>query len=468
MRNRLVNWFLKLCVSGFSLVGLVSVSTAWAAPVTLKWAAHYDGQTSKGDYVNAMTADDLGNVYVTGGSQISGSESTYATVKYDTRGQEQWVARYHGPGKGRDVATSMTTDRAGNVYITGQSNGGLSKSDFATIKYDSMGNELWLARFNGPANGKDYAKVIAVDNFGNVYVAGGSQGTGGENDYATVKYDSEGHELWVARYNGSADSQDYANAMVVDDAGNVFVSGWSRGEGSFYDYATVKYDVNGKQLWVARYDGPGRSGDYVRAMVMDYRGNVLVSGNSVGRNGDSDYATVKYDVNGNELWVARYNGSGNSYDGVKAMAADRFGSIYVAGNSEAANGFNDYVTVKYDEMGNELWVARYNGPENRHDGARSVVTDDVGNAYVTGYIVGRGDGYHDVSVKYDANYGNATIKYDRDGNELWVKQYKGQGNSENYISLIAIDGLGNVYVAGWSRDSGRYADYVTLKYAAEI
>ncbi|MBV1874592.1 MAG: hypothetical protein KUG80_07415 [Gammaproteobacteria bacterium] len=50
-----------------------------------------------------------------------------------------------------------------------------------------------------------------------------------------------------------------------------------------------------------------------------------------------------------------------------------------------------------------------------------MVTGDVGNTYVTAYIVGRGDSYHNVSVKYDANYGNATIKYDRDGNELWVK-----------------------------------------------
>ncbi|MBV1874593.1 MAG: hypothetical protein KUG80_07420 [Gammaproteobacteria bacterium] len=62
--------------------------------------------------------------------------------------------------------------------------------------------------------------------------------------------------------------------MVVNDEGNVFVSGWNRGEGSFYDYATVKYD------------GLGRSGDYVRTMLMDYRGNVLVSGNSGGSNGD--------------------------------------------------------------------------------------------------------------------------------------------------------------------------------------
>ena len=116
MLGRPANWCLELCVSGFSLVGVVLASTAWAAPAAPKWAVHYDGQTNKGDYVNAMTADGLGNVYVTGGSQISGSESTYATVKYDTWGQEKWVARYHGLGKGRDVAMSVTTDRAGNVY----------------------------------------------------------------------------------------------------------------------------------------------------------------------------------------------------------------------------------------------------------------------------------------------------------------------------------------------------------------
>ena len=56
-----------------------------------------------------------------------------------------------------------------------------------------------------------------------------------------LKYDPNGNEVWVARYNGPANSYDSANALVVDGFGNVYVTGKSRGNGTGFDFATVKY-----------------------------------------------------------------------------------------------------------------------------------------------------------------------------------------------------------------------------------
>ena len=114
--------------------------------------------------------------------------------------------------------------------------------DYATIKYDSSGNQLWVARNNGPASLDDAAPHgIEADGGGNIYVTGYSEGIGTGWDYAAIGYDSGGNQLWVARYDGPANSNDLAHAMEVDGGGNLYVTGESEGTGTDFDYATIKY-----------------------------------------------------------------------------------------------------------------------------------------------------------------------------------------------------------------------------------
>jgi hypothetical protein len=103
---------------------------------------------------------------------------------------------------------------------------------------------------------------------------------------------------WVRRYNGPGDSTDVANALAVDNSGNVYVTGGSRGSGTYYDYATIKYNSAGKVLWVRRYNGPGNSLDVAAALAVDNSGNVYVTGVSYGSGTSRDYATIKYNPDG--------------------------------------------------------------------------------------------------------------------------------------------------------------------------
>src|SRR6266545_183525 len=231
-------------------LALFATSAPPPGPVTQAWVARYNGPGNLDDGAHAIAGDSSGNVYVTGGSHGSGTDLDYATIMYNSAGQQQWVARFNGPANGWDRAAAIVRDSSGNVYVTGQSLGLGTGYDYATIKYDSAGQEQWVARL--PASSIAVAIAIAVDASGNVYVTGGSEDSGGYLDYATIKYNSAGQEQWVARYNGGI--RDYAWAIALDGSGNIYVTGESIGSGTASDYATIKYDASGQEQWVARYN----------------------------------------------------------------------------------------------------------------------------------------------------------------------------------------------------------------------
>jgi len=121
------------------------MSVAPAAGVYAAWVASYNGPGNNDDQVNAIKVDGQGNVYVTGQSSGNGKGFDYATIKYNADGQQQWLARYNGPLGGQDMATAIAVDESDNVYVTGRSPGAGTAEDYATIKYNSAGQQQWLA-----------------------------------------------------------------------------------------------------------------------------------------------------------------------------------------------------------------------------------------------------------------------------------------------------------------------------------
>lgn len=428
-----------------------------ADSVIESWVALYNGPGNDWDEALALTVDGSNNIYVTGGSQGSGSQNDFATIKFSPAGTVEWTARYNGPANGNDEARAIAVDNSGNVYVTGYSDGSGSY-DYATVKYNVSGNEEWAARFNGTANSDDGTTSIAVDNSGNVYVTGYSTGLMSDYDYVTIKYNSAGSEQWHAVYNGPGNYFDYACSVAVDDSGNVYVAGWSAGLSGFNDYAAIKYDADGVQKWVSRYHGPAAEGDDAAYdMAIDCEGCMYVTGGSISETGDRDYLTVKYDQSGTEEWTARYDGSTNDFDVALALAVDCSGNVYVTGKSAGVNSSLDYLTIKYNSSGAEDWTARYNGPANSEDGASAIIVDNTGNIYVAGISSGLNSGFDYTAVKYTPS-----------GTEEWVSRFDGEDNGDDWFTGIALDGSDNVILAGYSFGSASSFDYAVVKYAQEV
>jgi DNA-binding SARP family transcriptional activator len=179
-------------------------------------------------------------------------------------------------------------------------------------------------------------------------------------------------------------------------------------------------------------------------------------------------------VYGREAWVrpmAELPGDGGSEP--TAMTIDDLGDLYITGFVHTAKQDVDYVTLKYDGNGTQIWQSRYNGPANDCDRARSLAVDAAHNVYVTG------DSYNGDWDKGGTDYDVVTIKYDASGkpSATWpdvgfgvgVRRYDGAHRAD-WGKKVALDGVGDVYVGVTSERTtprgARCSDFVILKYDA--
>src|SRR6266542_1042090 len=166
---------------------------------------------------------------------------------------------------------------------------------------------------------------------------------------------------WIASYNGYGNGSDGAVCMVIDAAGNIYVTGTTTANYGNPHIQTLKYSSSGNQVWRSVYDSS--TYDVPRAITIDAAGNVYIAAQTYGGVTHAAFLTIKYSPDGNEIWIRQLDGAGGD-DIPAAIAVDNSGNIFVTGSSYPANGYMDYLTVKYDNSGTRLWTRRYNGPAN--------------------------------------------------------------------------------------------------------
>ena len=461
-----------------NLIIFLLVSSFAEAQVTTAWTAHYQSPWMFRDYGREIKTDAQGNVYVGGHSLIDASQHAVVTiVKYDGNGSMLW--EYHSPAIYYNIEDMEVDAATGIVYYGGSIwIDSTAEWNYLTVKIDSSGQDVWTQFYdgNGIGAGWDYGLGIAIDQPGNVYITGYSQGTFNGYDWVTVKYNSAGMQQWVARWANPDNASQVFNyfneayQVSADNSGNVYVSGYGF-NGTSHELTLLKYDASGNFLWQRDIDTHAQwdalTKDY---MKMDAAENIYLAGNIHNPSTGSDILIVKYDPQGNLLWTSSWNSPTNDSDYVsggdyvdQGLMLDANANLFISGTSQDPGILftENIVTLKFDSAGNFLWENIFNGTGDDQDIAYSIGVDNAGNAYVCGST-------NTLAALNSEDY--ITFKINgTTGATVWSRLYNATVDWIDAPHAIYVDNLLNVYVTGISMTNTDWMDprteIVTIKYA---
>lgn len=417
----------------------------------------------------------------------------------DVFSQPTWVWANRAGASNTDYANSVCTSLSGDVYAAGLFyspsvtigtntliNNGSASSDLFLAKYDGAGNVIWAVSAGSPAD--DAATSVTTDAAGNIYVTGWYSGTinfgtisltnSGGADIFTAKYDPNGNALWVKQAGGA--NWDVPQSICYDAVNNrIYIGGYFGSDSVSFGIYThlnltpgtvdaffTKYDTAGNVLF--SYATGGQLNDLVNALTTDASGNLYITGGFASNimpfpcgtlvnagTGFPDVFTVKWDSAGLCLWAVREGGPDN--DHTVSVSCDPFGNVYVAGHYHSTSfsvgtdllingGMGDPFIIKYTGAGNPIW-ARATG-EMENDFAYTVVSDASGNAFLSGM-------FKSDSVLFGTTWLMNTLainedmflaKYDSAGSVMWAVSEG--GTNDDFIASMALDVSGAMYLTG--------------------
>lgn len=229
--------------------------------------------------------------------------------------------------------------------------------------------------------------------------------------------------------------------------------------------------------WVARYDytDPGL-GDVEYAfniatdVVVDGDGNVFMAGYEDFWDDDVDgirqrWVTVKYDSKGREMWIQKYEDPENSWAQAWYINSDGSGGVYVSDYKHIIRYASDG-TLIWENHIPDLDIKKMTGlmgwgahPRTDSDGnyifAMSVATDWV-------------PAYWNPEIKIPGAYDVHIVKFDKhDGEATLLADYSGPGKRDDEAQCLFIDDEDNLYVTGYTTREGTGRDLFVLKYGPD-
>jgi hypothetical protein len=385
-------------------------------------------------------------------------------------------------GNDGDYQYSIAVDQDRNIYVTGFSSStwGTPIRNFSSdwdayvAKLSPSGNLIWNT-FLGSSGG-DSGHAVAVDESGNVYVAGQSNSTwgnpirahsgnsaGGVLDVFVAKLSPSGSLIWNT-FLGSKNN-DLNPSITVDGDGNVYTAGESyvtwgspvRAFSGSFDAFAAKLSSSGNLVWNTFLGSADN--DFPYSVTVDGDGNLYVGGTS-SATWDSPVRAYSGVVDG---FVAKLSSSGSltwntflgcsDYDSLQSVVVDGSNNVYVAGSSPAtwdspvraySGGDSDAFVAKLGASGSLTWNTFLGGSHG--DYGFSIAMNSTGNLYV----LGESDNtWGDPVQPYSGGVRDGfTAKVDPSGNLTW-NTFVG-GNGDDQVRSLVLDQNENIHIAGFS------------------
>jgi len=307
----------------------------------------------------------------------------------------------------------------------------------------------WESLYDSPFHGDDSAIGVVVDHEDNIIVTGSVESIPGyiySADIATVKFNPAGETLWARHGAFHLRFPSWPEDITTDNDNNIYVVGTAGGVDTAEAMVTIKYHPNGDTAWVRWF--PDWWYSYGKRVAVDAQQNVYAAGTTrrpTGTGDTLDFLLVKYDSSGNQLWMRYGDGPSTSgYDILRAMALDPVGNIILVGSTADTLRplSRNFLTVKFSPDGDTLWSRYLREGDTCYPTA--VTTDDGGNIYVGGAAC------HRTTTRWDY----FVVKYNPAGETLLTAWYNNQvTNDADNMSALAVDRFENIYATGTSNDT---------------
>ena len=371
-------------VTVVALTGLSSTGNAQLAP---DWISRVPVGTSLSSGTAGIYVDQDGVSYITGTSGAS-PNTDITTVSFAPDGSTRWTQTWSSQGSGADQASGITKGSNGILYVVGNTPGANNFANVLILAYDAVtGSLLSKIQYSSGPGISEFGSSIVTDEAGNIYVTGGTVGDG--LDVMTLKFNTGGVVQWRQVWDGAAFgpfSQDSPVKILRDPNGDVLVAITGYAASNHADYVVVKYaPVDGAKIWEKSWGVTGD--DFPVDMEIDAAGDIYVTG--IGIDLIDKYSTIKLRGSDGQLLWQFYDALGLDH-GARGLFVDDSGGVFVTGTSDPDgdhSNFNDqFFTVKRNAAtGALLWTNVYGQTCIQcYDQPSDVRVDPEGHVFVVG------------------------------------------------------------------------------------